>query len=293
MKSIVLLIAVLAIFLSKPGSSEAQSCGDCEIVITFVETWVDANATDQEIASYLDIACSTIFSSEEATCDAIVSQGLGEIIGWLNQNETPEQVCVQLGFCTSTLFKGLSKVASFKTSAIQQTEECSDCESVIGHIENWMNATSNQGEIITTVEIVCTFMPEWESVCDNIIDAGVPDVIQWIEEEENSTVVCGQLGMCGTQQPKKIKQSDCGGCETIIGFIENWALNNATAQEIETYVDAICPFIPDYSQQCTEVIAQEIPVILQYIEQDESPSVICAEIGLCSSSKGSKHVVLN
>jgi len=203
------IFAIFAI-LAVTGIS-AQNCGDCELVITFVDTWVDANATDQEIATYLDVACSTIFSAEESECDAIVATGVTEIVQWLNENETPSQVCTQLGFCSSRRVK--SHMGGLKT-------------------------------------------------------------IKAIEAKPVKLV----------KAAPQIKQSDCGACEVIIGYIEGWAVNNATATQIETYLEAICPYIPNYSQQCTQVIVAEVPTILQYLEQNESPEVICTEIGLCSSS---------
>jgi len=276
MNSIVFgLLAILAIFSSQIS---AQSCGDCEIVVTFIETWVDNNATETQIATYLDVACSTIFSGEQATCDAIIQEGLGEIIGYINQDETPTQVCTQLNFCTS------------KPKAVKQSDVCGDCEEVIGYIENWLNSTENSEEVVVAVEVVCTFMPEWETTCDYIVAYGVDDLIDFIETEEQPDVVCQQIGACNVTKPAiSLKQAECSGCEVVVGYIETWVESNYTVTQIETYLDAICPYIPDFSEQCTEIISQQVPLIVQELEGDESAQAVCTQIGICSSAKKPAH----
>jgi len=281
MNSIVFgLLAILAIFSSQIS---AQSCGDCEIVVTFIETWVDNNATETQIATYLDVACSTIFSGEQATCDAIIQEGLGEIIGYINQDETPTQVCTQLSFCTS------------KPKAVKQSNVCGDCEEVIGYIENWLNNTENSYEVVVAVEVVCTFMPEWETTCDYIVEYGVDDLIDFIETEEQPDAVCLEIGACNNTavvakpviKTSTVHQSECSGCEVIIGYIETWVESNFTVTEIETYLDAICPYFAGYSEQCTQIIAQEVPSIVAALENEENAQAICTELGLCTSAK--KH----
>jgi len=297
MKSIIFaLIAFLAVF----SQVSAQNCGECEIVVTFVESWVENNATETQILQYLEIACSTIFSSEETTCDSILNNGISEIIQYLNQDETPEEVCTQIGFCTSNSkhSKPISPAKLTKLSnQIQQTAECSECEEFVSYIEEWMENSNNEADIITTVEVLCTYFPEWETTCDTFISYGVDDVIDYIEKEENATVVCNQVGACGaSQKPKPSKvptQSECTGCEYVIGFIENWVSSNYSVSQIETYIDAICPYIPDYSTQCTQVIAQEIPAIVQAIEDEETPADICASLGLCGSANKSMNKKVN
>jgi len=275
------LVTILALFSQQIA---AQNCGECVLVVSFVETWVESNATETEIAQYLDVACSTIFSSEEAVCDSIINTGLGEIISYLDQNETPTQVCTSLGFCSS---KANPIKISKPVHSIKQTAECSECEEFVSYIEEWMDNSENEQDIITTVEVICTYFPEWESACDMFVEYGVDDVVDIIEKEENATVVCGQVGACTSSTPISIKQSECTGCEYVIGFVENWVSSNSSVTQIEQYLDAICPYIPDYSTQCTQVIAQEVPFIVQQLEDQETPAAICASLGLCSSSK--KH----
>jgi saposin len=303
MKSIALIfVAFLAISCTFFAPAQAQNCELCETVITLVETWVEANATEQEIIQYLNTICA-LFPQYQQTCDQIADQGVGQVIQWIEQNETPTQVCTQLGFCTSS--KGVS-MPSPKTALriakllpqppkpkVNDDAECDVCEEVIGYIENWLANSDDQEQVITAVEVVCTYMPEWENTCDAIIAAGVPEVINWILTYENNTVVCGQLGLCDAVVPQaeapKLPADSCDDCTTVIGYIESWVAANATESEIVTYLETICTLLPQYQQICSSIIATEIPAIIADLEANQPPATICAEIGLCSGQKSLIH----
>ena len=190
-KVIFALFALLAIF-SASSTVKAQDCGTCELVMNFVEQWVENNATETQILQYLDTICS-LFPSYQTTCDAVASQGITQVIAWINSNETPETICTQIGMCSSkkaTHYKSFNKISKptltkmngkvqvptldalmkakilpskpLKVNA-PQGFGCSGCLEVISVIENWLDQSNNQQEVITAVEVVCTYMPGWET----------------------------------------------------------------------------------------------------------------------------------
>jgi len=294
MKTVAIIFALFALF----AASKAQNCASCELVIGMIETWVEANATESQILQYLETVC-TLFPQYQATCDQIASQSLSEIIGYLQDDETPSQVCTQLGMCTSearSFFIALQDVhklknlpkpikSSFKND--KQDVECGSCENVISVIEEWLDQSNNQQEVISAIEVVCTYMPGWDTTCDAIISAGVPTVVTWIETYENSTMVCNQLGLCGSTEEKPVPvihvTDDCGECQQIIATVENYLASNTSESAIETYLDIACTVIPQWTTICETVISQELPQIIDMIEQQESPVTICTTLGLCSS----------
>jgi saposin len=298
---VALTIGLLA-FSSMVNYSEAQSCGTCEDVIGFITNWVENNSTDQEIISYLDTVC-TYLQGYSQICDAIANQGVEEVIQWIKQNESPETICTQLGLCTSSRPAKHYKVSSdiisklitlptvklstqpkikIPTNKVQDPVECSACEEVINVVENWLDTTSNQQEVITAVEVVCTYMPDWESTCDNIISVGVPTVINWIEEYENSTTVCGQLSMCPL--PKIVKpQDDCSSCDSIVSMIESYVATQTTEATIESYLDIVCTLVPQWSSACDNIVSTYVPQIITMLEADQTPQDVCNEIGFCSN----------
>lgn len=299
MKFLVVLVALLAI----SSTVKAQDCGTCELVMNFIEGWVESNATETQILNYLETICG-LFPSYTTTCDAIASQGISQIIAYINANETPEEICTQMGLCSSSKstkpskivvpnFDDLRKIkiptpAMKKPAAKVGDVQCSGCEEVISIIENWLNQSSSQSEVVSAVEIVCTYMPGWEATCDAMVAMGVPTAVSWIDTYENPTVVCGQLGLCSSskkQKPVKHFTDDCGECGEVITLIENYVASNTSIAVIENYVNVACTFVPQWTSMCEMYIDGEIPQIVQWIEQDASPTTICTDIGLCSSNK--------
>jgi len=277
-------------------SASAQQCGLCETLIQYIEGLVENNSTVQEIEQELETICALVPAYQQV-CDQIVEQGVPQIVQWIEQNETPEEVCTQLGLCTSKDVAHPKILPINWGKILGQDSECSDCEYIIGVIEQWMDNTNNQQEIVTAVEIVCTYMPDWESTCDAIIAAGVPEVIQWIDTYENNTVVCNQLGMCSdvdvqiynAPQP----EDDCSDCTQLVQWIENWVSQNSTETEITLYLETVCTLIPGYTTLCDQIVENELPVIIQYLENNESPSTICGQIGVCSSFVAGNKLAIN
>jgi len=266
MKAVILFFALVAILAP---TAFAQECAACETIITMVEGWVASNSTEQQIAQYLENICLLV-PGYTAVCDAIVSQGVAQIITWIKQNETPQTICTQLGLCSST--------------KIVPDMECSGCEDIIGYVEQWLENTNNQQDVVSAIEVVCTYMPGWESTCDAIIAAGVPDVVNWVETYENKTTVCVQLELCtGKKLPlPKSPEGQCQDCQSIVETIDNWVTMNASEETIASSLATACTLIPQWQGICSSVIKQEVPQIIKWVEASESSDAICTSLGLCA-----------
>jgi saposin len=285
MKSIVFAIfALLALF----STANAQAnCDTCTFVIGIVENWVESNATEAEIQSYLDTLCSLV-PGYASVCDGIVNQGLGQVIQWIQENETPTEVCQQLGLCSS--MKKLPATAQINHITIPTDDiDCTTCEYVITVVETWLDNANNQQDVITTLEVVCTYMPDWTSTCDAIIAYGVPTVVNWVEEYENATTVCTQIEECPSakscakpMKPAKVDDATCGICGDIVSTIENYVAQGSTETEIENYLEIVCALIPQWSATCNSIVVSEVPQIISYLEQNQTPDQICTEINLCN-----------
>jgi len=281
-----LLICILFAMMAFSSTVKAQGCIECETIIQLVETWVESNATDTEILQYLDTICN-LFSQYAPVCDSIASQGLKQVLVWINQNESPSTICEQLGLCTSLKLQKVKPVAKPIGDG-----ECDSCETIVGTIENWIENANNQDEVITAIEVVCTYMPGWENFCDLAFSYGIPKLVNWIAENENSSQLCVQLGACQAKV-EVVTQigDDCDSCEEIVTAIEIYIANNTTETAIENIVDIACALIPQWQNICDTVVSEEVPQIIDWINENQTPSQICTQLGLCSSQK--KNVQVN
>jgi len=70
------------------------------LVVSYIEAYVQQNATEQEIIQKLDQLCSNIpiFGKE---CDSVVSNYAPQIIQWILNKENPQAFCSTVRLCSS------------------------------------------------------------------------------------------------------------------------------------------------------------------------------------------------
>ena len=84
-----------------PKAPEASGfCGICEAIVGFVESYVEQNKTVVEIEQNLDSLCK-LTGPYEAECKALVAAYTPQFVHWVEQKETPANVCAQVGVCAS------------------------------------------------------------------------------------------------------------------------------------------------------------------------------------------------
>ena len=75
----------------------------------------------------------------------------------------------------------------------------------------------------------------------------------------------------------------CDTCELSITALENYLQNNHTITELEQVLDNLCDKTP-VSHDCSELVNEYLPSIINLIEQEETPDEICNQIHLCNST---------
>jgi len=83
-------------------------CDLCHFVVQEVETWLSQNQTQTFIIKQIDRLCNTdLFKNNAKVCEAILTFGVEEFIAFIEQAETPENVCGpdQLNLCSNKRFK--------------------------------------------------------------------------------------------------------------------------------------------------------------------------------------------
>ena len=74
----------------------------------------------------------------------------------------------------------------------------------------------------------------------------------------------------------------CSICEAIVGFVESYIEQNATEAQIQARLDAACALTGPYATECKALVDQYLPQIIQWVEKNETPDQICAQIGVCN-----------
>jgi len=75
-------------------------------------------------------------------------------------------------------------------------------------------------------------------------------------------------------------QNTCAVCQVVVTTVEKMIASNATETEIIQTVDQICTLLD--SSDCYAFIAQYIPDLIQWIEDNEQPLEFCTAVGVCT-----------
>jgi len=181
----------LAFFVFVAYAEQQQTCPFCEFVIQTAEGYILNNATEQEILSLIENACTVLPSPYNALCTQEVKTNGPQIILWIANKESPEVVCTQLHFCTSSSKKALQG-------------SCGICELVVTYAENFLASNGTVAELEAYLEGVCMVLPApFGAECTAFLDAQLPALISWLLAMEPPELFCTQIGVCTSTHPKK------------------------------------------------------------------------------------------
>ena len=77
---------------------------------------------------------------------------------------------------------------------------------------------------------------------------------------------------------------ECTACTFLVGQVEQMVVSNQTMNEIEKTLSELCSHLTGTWQTiCDSIVQTDLPLIIGYLEDELSPSVICGKLGLCTS----------
>jgi len=172
--------------------TQQAGCSVCQLVVSYVESYLAQNQTEQQIIQNLEQVCA-LLGPLASTCDQFVEQYVPQLIQWIEAGENPQVFCHQIGLCTST------KVVK---RTVQQGGTCSICELVVQYVEAYVAQNQTEQQIIQQLEQICSLLGPLASTCDAFVSQYVPQLIQYLENGENPQVFCTQIGVCGSTVKK-------------------------------------------------------------------------------------------
>jgi len=272
-------------------------CTICQFVVGWVEGELSANATEQEVESLLDSVCATIFSWDQtliSTCDGIVNTYYPDLVQYILAQESPLNACTGIGLCTNTTAKVVIPHKPIKK--VEDNSSCTNCLLIVSTAENFISEDTTEKEVELILENICLLFPDnaTENECDALIETFTPEAIQLVIQQESPSVVCTQVGSCTfgqlrlLQKAKKVKKIngaiECSLCQAAVGYAEAYVTANTTEQQVETLLDKACAIFPNSTQQmCDGIVNTLVTDGFQLIINDEPPSVVCTQVGLCTS----------
>jgi hypothetical protein len=102
-------------------------------------------------------------------------------VSWIEQNENPQEICTQLGFCSSEeqrkphikqiaqASKASKSVKAQKPMLVMKPEikpgddMCTSCQAGISMMEDWLSDSTTEAQIETYLQIFCAVVPDLKS----------------------------------------------------------------------------------------------------------------------------------
>jgi len=179
----------------------------------------------------------------------------------------------------------------------QQLNVCGLCSLAVSYIEGYVAENYTEAQITKAIEIVCKIAPgPYESQCDEVIEAYVPEVISLIINKENPQTICKQVKLCPAsimafkplpvpvKKPLVAKPASnpqlCGVCMMIVGLVETYLTNNQGVDTIKNAVDSLCAITP-IAAQCDAFANDAINQLIWIIKNDEDPTTACKQLQVC------------
>ncbi|XP_077973904.1 uncharacterized protein LOC120347581 isoform X1 [Styela clava] len=264
--------------MKKENVKDNTECEVCTLALTELFNVLEENATVEEIEKELEKICADLPESYQSECKMIIEQYTPELIEYISQKLTPEQICEAIKLCTSSVIK----------ESVKDNTECEVCTLALTELFNKLEDNATAEEIEKELEKLCSDLPDsYQSECKMIIEQYTPQIIEYISQKLTPKEICEAIKLC-TSSVKKESVKDNTGCEICtlaLTELFNKLEDNATEEEIEKELEKICSDLPEsYQSECKMIIEQYTPELIELITQKLTPKEICEAIKLCTSS---------
>jgi len=269
-------------------------CSVCELVVQYIEGYLQNNQTEQQIIQQLDQICA-LLGPLASECDAFVAQYTPQVIQWILNGNSPQAFCTSIGLCSSDKPKVHTQIERkehhHQHKRDVQQGGCTVCELVMQYVEGFIATNQSEAQIIEQLDQICALLGPLASECDSFVALYVPQAIQWVLANENPQQFCTQVGLCSSRQrlhkpvEKKIvlkSGSSCSICETLVAVVENYLASPGTENGIEQELAQLCSQLPaPFNDECSKLVAAYLPQLIQWVINTENPAALCAQLSLC------------
>jgi len=173
---------------------------------------------------------------------------------------------------------------------------------------NIRSSNQTENEIVTAIQNDCSIFGPLDGLCKTLVGNAVPDIINYLNQNYPPSQICDLLKLCGStstgssgsssgnmnknvkathKKPKGPQGLECTICEYAVTQIDTYLENNNTVEEIEQLLDNDCQIFGPFSGTCVTLVNTYLPEIVNLLEQDYPPNVVCSMLGICGNSSTS------
>ena len=187
---------------SLSNSSPEFECPLCKWIVNEVEGFLASNHTLEQIETVLERACGVVGDKLSPLCKEIIIEYLPEIVGYLESQLPPDQICQKLSLCSKGDFG-----RDFETNS----EKCDVCTFITGKVAKFVENNETLDTIQSLMEGTCSSFGLLSGLCRDAVDQYLPEIVKYLEDKIPPGEICRRIGLC----PATLSSSDFKICSTI------------------------------------------------------------------------------
>jgi len=280
-----------------------DKCAICEQVVSFAESALANNATQQEIEKVVNQLCTVIDNSPlkqfGPICHSIASN-IPMLIELIESEVSPDVVCGLLKFCPAM------EIVRSVSPQLPTIDKCTICEQVVQFAETALLNNATEQEIANVVDKLCTVidnspLKQFGPICHDIA-SNIPVLVALLEQQLPPAQICALLKFCtsgsriterGTLEiVTQLGVDNCDMCKEIVALVEFEIEQNKTLTQVIALAHEVCDAIEKtplkpLAAMCNAV-ADALPDIIPQLVNQLPPDQVCADLGQCTA-KGVTH----
>jgi saposin len=214
--------------------------------------------------------------------------------------ETPTQVCTKIGVCSKSPLLTQMVISALASATAPNDAGCSLCEAVVGFTESFLENNQTEMQIEANLDSLCDVLGSLSVECENLVDAYLPAIIKYLENNESPAAVCGQIGVCDAvaQLAKQAltpantaaavslsvggaAPAMCALCKTLVSYVELFLSKGAGEMAIAKQLHALCGLTQGFKMQCDSLVDTYLTQIITWVEAMKTPGDICVLVKMC------------
>jgi len=259
------------------NGEDGMACTICTSIVAEVEKVMEDTKIESEVADIVKKLCTKFPAPYSTLCDSLISEFIPQIMKWLEQGLEHIEICQKMKLCPVT------KLARFQNG--EDGMACTICTSIVAEVEKVMEDTKIESEVADIVKKLCTKFPApYSTLCDSLISEFIPQIMKWLEQGLEHIEICQKMKLCPVSKLARFQNDAmaCTICEQVVGQIEKIMTSTQVQDEVVRLAKNLCGKLPEkYSLLCKLLVEENIPQIMDFIEQKLEKVEICKKFKLC------------
>ena len=301
----------------RPQKFNGFACLMCLQSVDYIAHLLETQTVESEIESLVEKFCANFDAPYNALCNTIVETSIPVIIRWIEDGLVPEDICVNIGLCSSENSTAVSRsklhrklpVVNFKK--LPNGLGCYICTDVMTHIDAMIDDKRFDESMDVLLDQVCSLVniSIVSVLCPTFIDTIVePYIADLIRNGINATQFCQNVGLCDATSSKVVPKPSrnnfnaprhrlpikyrrpikddgdvCTICTITINFIDQKMKNQEVQEEIIDGIFGFCDTLSLLYVPICKLIAQTyVPLIMSLITDGVETLDICNKLGFCT-----------